>query len=320
MGKRPRHWNLYWVESDGLEDCFVVARNSRSACSVESRENGFEIEFARAVKIMRVPRSAEISYKRSIDYKRPWPGYVYGKKFFKHLGAQFRKNEKQEEMLLQEVVYNVDRYAPCEMIKARSIGAKALAEMEREIPDPKHDEEDIWQAPVIHLITALGICVVRCQQIEHYIANSFILGISKKQKQKQKYKTIDDLRAGWKRKTLGNMLMSIEEAWIIHPVVKVSFELFLENRNALIHGIATSDQYDLRTLWGQHELLAFLRFFDIHSRMVKKAFRASYYASIDFGIKNWGTPPGTPQKIFNKKQKEEMGLFVEFFSPRLDSI
>jgi hypothetical protein len=318
MGKRPRHWNLYWVASDGLEDCFVVARNSRSARSVESRENGFEIGFAEAIKIMRVPRRAEISYKKGIDYKRPWPSYVYGKKFFEHLGAQFRKNEKQEEMLLQEVVYIVDRYAPCGMIKARSVGAKALAELEREIPDPKHDEEDIWQAPVIHLITALGICLVRCQQIEHYVAQSFILGISKQQK--RKYKTIDDLREGWKRKTFGNMLRSIEEAWIIHPLVKAGFELFLNNRNALIHGIAMSDQCDIRTLWGQQELLAFLRFFDIHSRIVKKAFRASYYASIDFGIKKWGTPPGMPQKIFSKKQKEEIGLFAAFFSPRLDSI
>ena len=54
------------------------------------------------------------------------------------------------------------------------------------------------------------MCLVRCQQIEHYISQSFLLGIFKKQK--EKYQTINDLRAGWKKKTFGNMLQSIEEA------------------------------------------------------------------------------------------------------------
>lgn len=97
-------------------------------------------------------------------------------------------------MLLGDVVYAVDEFVPCSMYKKRSIGSRALAEIEREIPDPKHDNEDIWQGPVIHLITGIGICVVRCQQIEHYIANSFLLGASKKQK--RKYETINDLREG----------------------------------------------------------------------------------------------------------------------------
>jgi len=319
MGKRPRNWNLYWVESDGYEDCFVVARNSRSARSVESRENGFEIDFARATRIMRVPKRVENSYKRQQEYKkRRWPGYVYGKKFFANLGAQFRKIDKQEEMLLDSIVYSVSEYGPCGLYRKRSIGSKAIEEMQREIPDPKHDDEDIWKGPIIHLITALGICLVRCQQIEHYIANSFLLGIS--EKQKKKYKTINDLRAGWKKKTLGNMLQSIEEAWEIDPIVKASFELFLNNRNTLIHGIATSEQYDIRTLWGQHELLSFLKFFDIHSRMVKKAFRGSYYASLDFAIKQWGTPPGMPKKIFGRKQIEDIEFFVQCFSPKQNGI
>jgi hypothetical protein len=317
MSSRTKKWNLYWVESDGLEDCFVVARNSRSACSVESRENGFEIDFAKATKIMCIPKQVENSYKRQEAFKRrPWPGYVYGKKFFEGLGAEFRTNEKQEEMLLGDVVYVVDDYVPCSMYRQRSIGSKAIAEIEREIPDPKHDDEDLWNGPVIHLITGIGICVVRCQQIEHYVANSFLLGASKKQK--KRYETIDDLRNGWRKKTFGDMLKSIEEAWVIHPLVKASFELFLEHRNLLIHRIATSDQYDIRTIWGQYELLSFLKFFDIHSRLVKRAFRASYYASLDFAVKNWGAPPGMPKKLFNKKQLQDISLFTAYFSPKPD--
>lgn len=42
LSPKSNTWNLYWVESDGIEDCFVVARNSRSACRVEIDENGFD--------------------------------------------------------------------------------------------------------------------------------------------------------------------------------------------------------------------------------------------------------------------------------------
>jgi hypothetical protein len=320
MTEASSYWNLYWVESDGLEDCFVVARNNRSACSVECEMNGFDIADVHATKIMRLPEAVGNSYKKQKEYKEhPWPSYVYGKKFFKALGAQFRTIEKKEEMLLENVVYEVDEYVPCSIYRRRSIGFKAVEEL-RKIPELvlKYDDEDIWKKPEIHLITALGMCLVRCQQIEHYIAQSFLLGIS--QKQKRKYETINDLRAGWKKKTLGNMLQCIEEAWEIKPLVKENFELFLNNRNILIHGITTDERFDIQTHWGQLELLAFLNFFDVHSRIVKKAFRASYYASIQFGIDKFGVPKGTPKNIFSKKQKEEMSLFFEFFSPRLDCI
>jgi hypothetical protein len=80
------------------------------------------------------------------------------------------------------------------------------------------------------------------------------------------------------------------------------------------------ERFDIRTSWGQRELLSFLNFFDLHSRIVKKAFRASYYASIEFGIHMWGVPEGVPKRIFNKMQKDEMGMFFEFFTPMADAI
>jgi hypothetical protein len=190
---KGKRWNLYWVESDGFEDCFVVARNSRSARAVEASENGFDLDYATAIKIMTIPTQVENFYKKQDGYnRRPWPSYVYGKEFFERLGAQFRTHEKQEEMLLADVVYAVDEYVPCSIYKRRTIGSAGIAEM-KEIPafNQKYEDEDIWNGPVNHLITGLGMCLVRCQQIEHYIAHSFLLGISKKQK--EKYKTINDL-------------------------------------------------------------------------------------------------------------------------------
>lgn len=318
MTKRPIHWHLYWVESDGYEDCFVVARNSRSACSVECEMNGFDPDEVKATRIMRVTERAVRAYRRGKEFKeRPWPWYVYGKRFFEHLGANFRTIKGQEEMLLADVVYEVDEYVPCSMRRVRDIGQEALDELEATAGLEYHDE-DMWPGSEIHLITALGMSLVRCQQIEDYIAKSFLLGISRKQK--SQYTTIDDLRNGWKKKTLGNMLRCIEEAWEIEPLVKANFQLFLANRNALVHGLTTSEKFDIRTRWGQLELWSFLRFFDIQSRIVKQAFRASYYASIQFAVQHFGTPDGIPKKLFNKKQIEEIRMFFEFFSPKAEAI
>lgn len=318
MGQAQSYWHLYWVESDGYEDCFVVARNSRSACAVECDMNGFDRAEVAVTKIMRVPTRAANSYKRQAEYKkRPWPWYVYGKRFFQDLGAEFRTVQGREEMLLGDVVYEVDEYVPCSIRRRRDLGSKALDELEA-IAGLEHDGEDIWLEPEIHIITALGMCLARCQQIENYIASSFLLGISKRQK--SQYATIKDLRNGWKRKTLGNMLRCMEEAWEIEPTVKANFELFLKNRNSLIHGITTDPQFDIRTRWGQRELWSFLRFFDIQSRIVKRAFRASYYASIHFGVEHLGAPAEMPKRLFNKRQKQEMRMFFEFFSPKSDAI
>lgn len=320
MRKPSKRWYLYWVESDGVEDCFVVARTIRSARSIECHTNGFEFSETKATKIAEIPTKVENSYKRQPDYKaQPWPGYVNGKQFFKGLGAHFRTVEKQQEMLLHDVVYSVDEYCPGGMFRERMIGSKAVEQM-RKIPglSPKYDDEDLWNGPVRHLITGLGMCLIRCQQIEHYIAQSFLLGISKKQK--SKYETINDLKSGWKKKTFGNMLKCIEEAWLIHPLVKASFEIYLAQRNMLVHDLATSERFDLRTHWGEQEFLAFIAFFDVHSLLVKKAFRSSYLASIDFAILQLGPQEGMPKKVFNKKQKQEISMFFEFFTPKYESI
>jgi hypothetical protein len=112
----------------------------------------------------------------------------------------------------------------------------------------------------------------------------------------------------------------IEEAWEIEPTLKANLELFLANRNLLIHGITTDERFDIRTHWGREELLAFLSFFDLHARIVKAAFRSSYYASIAFAIHNWGRPNELSNKMFGHKHEREASLFFAFFNPRADAI
>lgn len=312
------YWHIYWVESNGIEDCFVIARNSRSACRVECDMNGFDTVDVKATKIMRIPLSIEKSYLKRIKKKKNephrWPWYAY-KDLFEDLGAEFRVVDGVEEMLLEDVVYSWSSGAPTRL---RSIGKKALLELKNnpEFALNPYDEEDSWEPSQIHLLTMLGICIARCQQIEYYIAHSFLLGVS--EKQKRKYKTINNLIDGWKKKTLGNLLHSIDEVYEIEPIVRASFDLFLNMRNQLIHGITTSEKYNIETSWGQDELVAFLAFFDIVSRPVRNAFRSSYYASVYYGMEYLDKDGELPKDLLTPSQLEEISLFVEFFSPKKD--
>jgi hypothetical protein len=83
-------WKLYWVESDGYEDCFVVAKNSRSAANIEIHMNGFELDDIKVTRIMDVPdkleRIANIKFRRWSKVHAPlqaenpnlkaWPDYA----------------------------------------------------------------------------------------------------------------------------------------------------------------------------------------------------------------------------------------------------
>jgi hypothetical protein len=311
------HWNLYWIETGELEeDCFIVAKNSRSACCIECNINDFEPEDVKATRITRIPKSVENYYIKQKQYKKkPWPWYVFDKKLFKKLGAQFREIDNNEEMLLEDVVY---QYFPDCIIRQRSVGRKAIAEFKAVLDktgyEGKYDDEDTWEESAINLMTLMGILLVRCQQIEQYIAHSFILGFS--EKQKRKYKTINELTDAWKKKTIGSLLLCIEEAYDIEPTIHASFKVFLSMRNTLIYDIAVCSKYDINTSWGREELVSFLNVFDFYSLMVKKAFRSSFYASIDFGSRYFQT--NIPKELrLTPEQDKEIDRFVHYFTPKV---
>ncbi|MET3666629.1 hypothetical protein [Caulobacter sp. 1776] len=279
--------------------------------------NGFYPDEVVATRICKIPDGIGRYYLRN-NPDRKWPGYVYGKYLFEKLGAKFRVIDKTAEMLIEDFVYEVDDFYPCGITRVRRIGMAAVAALRSDplLSGMEYEDEDIWDGGTQHIITMLGMCLAMCQLIEFYISNSFILGLSRRQK--EKYETINDLKMGWRRKTLGNMIKSIEEAWVIEPLLRDNIDLFLKNRNLLVHGITTEPRYDIRTRWGQEELVAFLSFFDVHGRILKKAFRSSYYASVMFGIENLSEGKKIPKGAFTRKYRDEAGLFVIFFEPKYD--
>lgn len=318
LPRKRTSWSLYWVESDGREDCFVAARSSRSACDVEIDMNGLDPGEVRATRVTTIPPAAERAHRKAHPDTR-WPGYVYGKDFFKHVGAEFRTVNETDEMLLDDIVYEIADYVPCFIIKKYPVGHRAVREL-RALPLRSIEtlEEDSWDDRTITLITGLGMCMATCQLIEDYIARSFLLGISKKQK--AKHATVNDITKAWRKKTFGDMLRCIEEAWEIEPVLKANLDLFRTNRNLLIHRITTDERFDIRTSWGQKELLAFLSFFDVHARVVKMAFRSSYFASILFSIQRFPKLAEGLNKKNKRKLERDAGLFPHFFKPKEGAI
>ena len=174
-------------------------------------------------------------------------------------------------------------------------------------------EEDIYSNSQMSLFQILGICLARCQEIESLAASSFVLGLN--EADKRRYKTIGDMRAAWDRKTFGQMLTTIKAAWALDSEFERHLELFKSMRNQLVHGLTTSPRYDISDSWGQDACFSFLVFFEIVSQPVRAAFRASFYASLEFASHHFKEDEKASLIKLSRKQRNEIPIFAELFSP-----
>lgn len=127
------------------------------------------------------------------------------------------------------------------------------------------------------------------------------------------------MREAWKKKTFGQMLKTIKAAWLLDPDFERHLELFKSMRNQLVHGLTTSDRYNISDSWGQDECFSFLIFFEIVSQPVRAAFRAALYASLEFAAHYFQSDTEKPAIKLTKKQKDEIHIFAEFFKPLDDA-
>ena len=206
-------WKLYWVASDGYEDCFVVAKNSRSAARIEVSTNGFEYSDLRATRIMDIPdafeKKANTLYRKWFKEHgrnqtrqkelRAWPGYAENW-LLTALGARFRDIDETSQILLNGTVYSCNASGQW---NTYSIGAKAICERNPELPKPDFAEEEHIDCTE-YLHKALGIALLRCHEIEWLLSKSFIFAFS--EKQKRKYETLHDFFCGWEKKHLAESL------------------------------------------------------------------------------------------------------------------
>ncbi len=311
MSKR---WTLYWVSSGTEEDCFVVARNCRSAARVEIEMNGFDAESIEVERICVIPKPVENEYfSNRRDTFHSWPWYVYGRTFFEGIGAEFREIGGRAQMLLNEIVYEVDEFSPGGMQRAHCVGQRAIRQFEN-VPEFKdieleYKDRDYFGSitPFVHEM--LGRCLVRCQEIEHNLARSFIFCAPHKKKQKNK--TISDLTAEWSRLTFGQLIKMIKNDWEMLPELDGALDMYRHSRNLFIHRLCTDPRYDISTRWGVMEFLPFLQFFDLQTKIVMRASEASLAASLDFAVRQFGAP-GDFEPL-GDEHEERVAAFFEMF-------
>lgn len=308
---RKSGWNLYWISYDGDEDCFVVAKNSRSARCYDANFCGYDAEDSIATHACFISKSVLSRAKANATkrgLKLEWPDHADGW-LLKAVGAQTRVIDGQKETLISGTVFthNFDHSVP-----PRHIGEKFYKHIQND-PVLKERENDVYSHSQLSLLQMLGICLAKCQEIEGLIAHSFVLGAN--DPNKHRYIAIDGMRKAWEKKTFGQMLTTIKSTWTIDPEFERYLELFKSMRNQLVHGLTTTKKYDISDAWGQDECFSFLVRFEIVSQPIRAVFRASFYASVEFAAEHFKDDLLNPIKPLTKKQREEISLFAEFFKP-----
>ena len=317
-------WKLYWVESDGYEDCFVVAKNSRSAKSVEIQMNDFYSTDVVVTRILEIPDNFEVTanekFRKWSKEHAPqqvsnhnlhyWPWYA-DKWLLEALGAQFREIDGVDQVLLRDVVYSRRATGEC---YTYSIGAKALRERNESLPvyDNYDNETNIDITNVLH--QAMGMALTQCHEIEGLFSISFIFSIS--EKQRKRYRTFNDFFKGWDKKTLGGLFMAIQESFEIESETKMAMDLFIDMRNQLIHGITTTQRYDINTDWGQRELISFLDLFLSLCIPIRDIAASCYEVSIE--LANTFLLREVKDKIPLKISVDLIELFTKCFKPKVD--
>lgn len=264
-------WKLYYVESDGYKDCFIVARNKAEAITVDRDMNSFETNDLKTTLICDIPDSLEkVADAHFLEWAKnnapwhvddiksgkmhAWPFYA-DRRLLKELGASFRVAEGYDEILLDGIVYACD---PNGLHHTRTIGVRALWEFNPDLPRVvPNDEETADIKPLIYQI--LGMALKESQEIEWLLNHSFIFAFSSKQR--RKIKTINEAISCWSRKTLGAMVNIMKESFEFSEDVDNGFKLFIDMRNRLVHDILMSERYNIETNWGQRELMAYLDMF-----------------------------------------------------------
>lgn len=281
-------WKLYWVASDGYEDCFVIAKNFRSAKRVEKDMNGFEDEDLSVTKVKDIPdkyeqiankKFREWSIKNNVNTHldlntlSAWPYYAEDW-LLKKLGAEFRYIDNQKETLIDDIVYAPNKVYP--------VGFKALKEIyelahEEKIDITNVSYEDMEEA----LNNIMGEALKMIHRIENYITNSFIFAVGNKKYNNYK---INELSKLWKSKfTFGKLIQLMKEQFDINEDVENSLELFLYQRNRIAHGLTKEERYDIDTIWGQKELASFFALFMANTVPLEKIVKSAHTASISLG-------------------------------------
>jgi len=300
-------WKLYWVMSNGEEDCFVVARNSRSACAVDKYGCWFlnEIEDFDVIRVIDIPDKYELMAKKryckinkkevdDINDLSIWPDYATDW-LLKKLGADIRIIDNKKEFLIDDIVYAPGYVYP--------IGKKMVKELLEFDSDLKINISNINYDNLDEIIEMLlGRSIIAIHRIENYITESYIFGVGVERF--SKYSILEMMKL-WKEKfTFGKLLNLMEENFVINNDIKNSLQLFLTQRNKIAHGLTTDERYDINTIWGKKEIVGYLALFLKNACLLEPAVESAYTFSVGLSfyiMKNSGDKFSVEQETLMKQ-------------------
>ncbi|MDR1159170.1 MAG: hypothetical protein LBK69_00880 [Syntrophomonadaceae bacterium] len=326
-------WKLYWVASDGLEDCFVVAKNSRSAARIEKNINGFEDDDISVTRIIDIPDKyenvANEEFRKwskenhcneylNINALVAWPYYAQ-EWLLEELGVEYRMLKGETEILINDMVITQNGIY--------SVGVRAMKEI-RELTGKKFtDISNISYEGMRKVIDSmLGICLTTIHRLEDYLTNSFIFAVGNK---KYDNYTIEEAIELWKKKfTFGRLIKLIEERYEIDEVIYNALQLFLIQRNKIAHGLTKDERYNIDTVWGQKEIIGFVALFLRNAWALEKVAESAYICTVglSFSIMKKGeaNDPELLKDIDDFENdsnvQEKVALFAEVFKMKEESM
>lgn len=318
-------WKLYWVMSDGEEDCFVVAKNSRSARAVEKYGCWFlnELEDFDVIRVMDIPDKYELMAKKrycktnvnediDINTLNIWPDYATDW-LLKKLGAEIRVVEDKKEFLIDDMVYAPGCVYP--------VGKRAMKELFEFDSDRKMDITNVSYEGIDGVIERmLGRAITTIHRIENYIMESYIFGLGVK---KYEHYSIDEMVKFWKEKlTFGRLINLMEENFIINDDIKKSIQLFLTQRNKIAHGLTMDERFNIDTFWGKKETVGYLALFLKNASLLENAIESAYIFTVGLSfyiMKSSGDKFDKEQeRLMEKFEKDhnvqkKLNIFFEVF-------
>jgi hypothetical protein len=100
------------------------------------------------------------------------------------------------------------------------------------------------------------------------------------------------------------------------PEVDAALELFKNSRNLFIHRISTDPRYDISTRWGVMEFIPFIQFFDLQTKVIVKASRASVAASLSLMSQVGDLPKELDLMLLEEKHSDQLIMFFTMFWPK----
>ncbi|MDR0841458.1 MAG: hypothetical protein LBN26_08790 [Christensenellaceae bacterium] len=319
-------WKLYWVASDGLEDCFVVAKNSKSAAKIEKDMNGFDSDELSVTRIMDIPDQYEdIANEKFREWSKKhhcnqhldqetlvaWPYYA-GDWLLEALGVRYRIIKEKKEILINDTVITDESIYP--------IGIKAMKQI-AELTGEKfpYSENVSYEGMRAVIDQMLGICITTIHKIENLLTNSFVFAVGNK---KYADYTISSATELWKEKfTFGRLINLIKERYIIDETIDNALQLFLIQRNKIAHGLTKDDRFDIDTIWGQKEIIGYIALFLRNAWVLEEVVESAYIVTIGVGFSIMKKEEVTDSDLIKSIEqyendpyvREKVALFSEVF-------